>query len=1208
MTRIIDRFQPYTTELSRTVAANSSMAVQRTPATLLFADVSGYTRLTERLAALGRVGAELLTEAVNGCFTALIDEVLERDGEVLRFGGDALFIAFTGDDRERRGRQAAAAMQRAIRRLPSIDAPGGRVRLRQSMGLVDGELRLFRWQHNDQLPWVEVLPFGPDVTEVLRCEGIANAGQIIIGSGSRADRPLLTVGQLDPEALLPPSLRTVLTEQAHAEHRSVVLSFVQLQGFERFNDTSLSSVLSAVMDEVGDVQAELGVNLLGTDVSPDGLKLILGTGVPVASHDDAERLLAAARRVGALNGSLSVRLGAHAGVVFCGDVGHPLRRTYTVMGDAVNLTARLMGAASPGEVLASESLIARIPRTFAVAWREPFAVKGKRLPVSAGVVHARLEDTDDDEGRFIGRIAERRLLGQALSADSPVVAVVGSAGMGSTRLVRNTLRDRPGSHVYTAARVEGSGVAFSWARALIDALWGQPPRPGDLREELRTMGVHQTDDVDLVEVAVGLTAPDRAPRASPSSTGPAALIARLALRRLANSVLVVDGADQLDPASAEVVARIATGIGDVEGRMILTARSAASVPRPPAVAVLDIDMGPMSDDEIRELALASAHQPLSRTALQTIVERAGGNPRFTGWLVHTIGTDDEVPESLEAAVMAEFDRMEPARRQLVRAAAIVGDVAETALVDAVARCTLSFADTLGSLGPLLVRTPTGYAFAHDGVRAAVHAALPASERREMHRIAAHALESRAEHEPMVIPMLAEHWWQAEGHERAGYWSARAGDMAVERGATALAVQRYDRAMRVAMQFGDAPAVCALADKLASAADRAGLADDALRALTIAEAHATSTEAKAELMRRRAVQLDWLGRPRGAIRLLFAAQRHLAAHDLSVGGCADTALEISIEIATIRFFDGDSSRARALADDASVAAHRMGNPRLLARACMVLMMCSGDQPYAVRKACGLRGLAALDGRSPDRGLRASMLTNLGVIADNEGLADEALLHYAAAAEQYEQLGDYRLSASARSNQAGVLLELGRVDDALVLARAASRELAAIGSYAEFASAEGVLGRALFWAGSSQEGLAKLRSSAELLDRSGNVETAIYRTVWTAEALLLQGRIDEALTVLDARSSDLSLPTTSSAHTQRLLAVAMIIRGEQENGVKLLTELVAQPQGIEELFALATLAQFHALERSQQARLLQLQAVYGLCGLLWFRRAQLVAADD
>ena len=66
--------------------------------TLVSADLSGFTRLSERLAALGREGAEELTALLNGRFTGMIAEIDRFGGDVLKFGGDALLVLFRGPD------------------------------------------------------------------------------------------------------------------------------------------------------------------------------------------------------------------------------------------------------------------------------------------------------------------------------------------------------------------------------------------------------------------------------------------------------------------------------------------------------------------------------------------------------------------------------------------------------------------------------------------------------------------------------------------------------------------------------------------------------------------------------------------------------------------------------------------------------------------------------------------------------------------------------------------------------------------------------------------------------------------------------------------------------------------------------------------------------------------------------------------------------
>src|SRR3954454_20106721 len=80
--------------------------------TLAFFDISGFTKLTERLARVGRSGAEHINDVLNTVFQGLIGDVFRRGGDVLEFGGDAMVVLFTGTAHERRGAVATADMFR----------------------------------------------------------------------------------------------------------------------------------------------------------------------------------------------------------------------------------------------------------------------------------------------------------------------------------------------------------------------------------------------------------------------------------------------------------------------------------------------------------------------------------------------------------------------------------------------------------------------------------------------------------------------------------------------------------------------------------------------------------------------------------------------------------------------------------------------------------------------------------------------------------------------------------------------------------------------------------------------------------------------------------------------------------------------------------------------------------------------------------------
>ena len=95
------------------------------------------------------------------------------------------------------------------------------------------------------------------------------------------------------------------------------------------------------------------VTFLATDIDEDGGKVVLAAGAPATQEDDEGRVLRTVRRIADVPTELDLHVGVNRGHVFSGAVGMPFRSTYTVMGDTVNVAARLMAAAPPGEIYAT---------------------------------------------------------------------------------------------------------------------------------------------------------------------------------------------------------------------------------------------------------------------------------------------------------------------------------------------------------------------------------------------------------------------------------------------------------------------------------------------------------------------------------------------------------------------------------------------------------------------------------------------------------------------------------------------------------------------------------------------------------------------------------------------------------------------------------------------------------------------------------------
>ena len=120
---------------------------------------------------------------------------------------------------------------------------------------------------------------------------------------------------------------------------------------------------------------------LASDVYAGGGKIILTAGAPRSTGQDEDAAVRTARELIEIDVGLPIRIGLNRGPVYMGDLGSSRRRTFTVMGDAVNLAARLMQKSTPGQVVASAAVLDLVPTEFELTALEPFTVKGKVEPI-----------------------------------------------------------------------------------------------------------------------------------------------------------------------------------------------------------------------------------------------------------------------------------------------------------------------------------------------------------------------------------------------------------------------------------------------------------------------------------------------------------------------------------------------------------------------------------------------------------------------------------------------------------------------------------------------------------------------------------------------------------------------------------------------------------------------------------------------------------
>jgi len=733
------RLAPYLPRLSiEWLARRADERFRVEPGTVVFVDISGFTKLSEGLARHGRVGAEELTSTIGTCFVALLDLAVAHGGRLLKFGGDALLLYFSGPDHEARGCRAAVEMRRALRTVGRLTVLGQKVSLRMSVGVHSGDFHFFLVGGSHR----ELVVTGPGTSTVVTMEGTANAGQIVVSPATAgALRPGVVGDAVGPGYLLrrapgvagdpfvpfeavdpgvdvaggiPVALRDVLrAHHQEPEHRRVTVAFLHFDGTDGLIAGRGAAEAADRLDElVRTVQVAADrnqVTFLATDVDHDGGKVILTAGAPSTLGDDEHRMLLTLREVMDSGLRIPVRTGVNRGSVFVGEIGPPYRRTFTVMGDAVNLAARLMAKAAPGQLVASPEVLGRSRTSFATEELEPFLVKGKAKPVRAVLVGEVVGEQVADPGDlvpFVGRVPELadldRWAAAAEAGSGRMVVIVGEAGVGKSRLmdeVRGRLAGRP--HLDVSCQVYDSSTPYLVVRRLLRELLGLPPTGSDARVAAQFL-----DTVDrrapglrpwapLIAQAVGVPVPDTDETRELDEEFRRPRLARAVLDLLAvvlppAGLLCVDDAHLMDEASADLFGHLAVAAPAGSWITLVSRRPVEGGLVAPEEHSSLLELAPLHRGDARRLAREVAEgAPLTARQVDVVVERSGGNPLFLRELVTAAlggGDVDQLPDTVDDVVAARIDSLSADDRILLRRLAVLGqsfpvDLARAALGD-----------------------------------------------------------------------------------------------------------------------------------------------------------------------------------------------------------------------------------------------------------------------------------------------------------------------------------------------------------------------------------------------------------------------------------------------------------------------------------------------------------------------------------------------
>ena len=448
--------------------------MERFPAAVFFADISGFTPLAERLARRGPAGAEDLSGLLNAYFGQLTALIAAHAGEVVTFAGDGLLAAWPTD-----GEDLAAMTWRAGRCALAVQAAlddydvGGGLRLSLRIGVGAGEVMALhiggvgdRW---------ELLLAGAPLLQASRAEERASRGEVVLSAeawelagnnctghvlpggyvrltaadaGGIAPAPSRLPEELGEGALayVPEVVRTRLAAgqgEWLAELRRVTPLFLNLLDVD-LGAAGLLEPLQLAMAAVQPILQRYEGSLKEVIVDDKGLTLVAVFGLPPLAHEDdparaARAALAAQRALGELGQRCAI--GLATGRAFCGAVGSDVHREYGTIGEVMNLAARLMQAA-PGRILCDVATYRGARSHLAFQALPAISVKGNAKPVT---VYQPAEPTRGTASppAMLGRVGERAALIERLRAlkngTSGLIVIDGEPGIGKSRLLADLL-------------------------------------------------------------------------------------------------------------------------------------------------------------------------------------------------------------------------------------------------------------------------------------------------------------------------------------------------------------------------------------------------------------------------------------------------------------------------------------------------------------------------------------------------------------------------------------------------------------------------------------------------------------------------------------------------------------------------------------------------------------------------------------------------
>jgi class 3 adenylate cyclase/tetratricopeptide (TPR) repeat protein len=669
---------------------------------------------------------------------------------------------------------------------------------------------------------------------------------------AQAEKIVSSIERYLPRRVIDKILLNPDGSQVEGERRPVTVLFGDLSGFTAMSETLDPEQVVEVVNQYFDTMVEIAERYGGHIDKFMGDALMVLFGAPVAHEDDPLRAcLAAIEMLEAMDRfaaerkmELAMSIGLNTGEVVALNVGSKGRMEYTVIGDGVNLAARLEKVATARQCVIGENTYKQVKGKIRLQKLKPVMVKGKSKPQNVYLILGRMEEQEKSAAlrsgsiRLVGRMAEmdtiRRAIDEAKGGQGRVVAITGEPGVGKSRLAKElelAVREQSFRFCKGKCYAYSGGMAYLPVIKQLSQLMGIQDKDSEekKRDSLQAFlpSLDLNDYEPFLGSLLGLNYPE-AEELDPEKRKLKTFEAvRELYRRLSQKQPLALAFEDLHWADTLTLELLELLVEDAAGSPMLICCDYR-----PELALPYIAKKHCRGIELKKLELRETWQMVSALAqvgdvseevLNKIAERTEGNPLFIEEIMRSllsrrlVKRDGEqlvpskrfgkmvLPNTVASMVLGRIDRLSEDLRHTLQYAAVIGKEFDHQVLSRISRQAteqvLKNLDHLehfeGLLYSKLLEDRRIYEFHSTTTREAAYSTLLKARRQELHGKVAQTLER--EYRSQLYPHyedIAHHYYHSKDNDKAVYFLHKAGDKARTLYANSEAIDFYQKGLEV----------------------------------------------------------------------------------------------------------------------------------------------------------------------------------------------------------------------------------------------------------------------------------------------------------------------------------------------------------------------------------------------------------------------------